>query len=58
MAKEIERKFLVREDSWRATATGQRYRQGYIATARLAIALEFVLLETAAISRLKGHLKG
>ena len=35
MAKEIERKFFVREDSWRATATGQRYRQGYIATARL-----------------------
>lgn len=33
MAIEIERKFLVRNDSWRAQAQpGQRYRQGYLAT--------------------------
>lgn len=33
MAIEIERKFLVRNDSWRVQAQpGQRYRQGYLAT--------------------------
>lgn len=31
MAKEIERKFLVRDDTWRAGARGIRYRQGYLA---------------------------
>ncbi|MBE9051747.1 CYTH domain-containing protein [Nostocales cyanobacterium LEGE 11386] len=32
MAKEIERKFLLKEDSWRELAKGSVYRQGYIAT--------------------------
>jgi adenylate cyclase len=32
MAVEIERKFLVTDDSWRSLATGTLYRQGYIAT--------------------------
>jgi adenylate cyclase len=32
MAQEIERKFLPRDDTWRAIATGQLYRQGYIYT--------------------------
>ena len=33
MGVEIERKFLVVDDSWRATATpGTRYRQGYLST--------------------------
>ena len=32
MAKEIERKFLVKGDSWRKLAEGTVYRQGYIAT--------------------------
>lgn len=33
MAQEIERKFLVRDDTWRATAdAGTRYRQGYLST--------------------------
>lgn len=30
MADEIERKFLVRADSWRGTGVGTRYRQGYL----------------------------
>jgi len=30
MAKEIERKFLVRGDVWRALAKGVMYRQGYL----------------------------
>jgi CYTH domain-containing protein len=30
MAKEIERKFLVADDSWRSGSTGCRYTQGYL----------------------------
>jgi len=30
MGTEIERKFLVRNDNWRALAQGMPYRQGYI----------------------------
>ncbi|AFY77808.1 hypothetical protein Ple7327_2517 [Pleurocapsa sp. PCC 7327] len=32
MATEIERKFLVKGDSWRSLGTGKVYRQGYIST--------------------------
>ena len=32
MAKEIERKFLIADDSWRQGASGLRYRQGYLTT--------------------------
>ena len=32
MAIEIERKFLVRGDTWRSLGTGEVYRQGYIRT--------------------------
>ncbi|MCC5873251.1 MAG: CYTH domain-containing protein [Gammaproteobacteria bacterium] len=32
MATEIERKFLLRNDSWREGASGRRYRQGYLST--------------------------
>ncbi|OYW33619.1 MAG: hypothetical protein B7Z45_08300, partial [Azorhizobium sp. 12-66-6] len=40
---EIERKFLVVSDAWRATAEGERYSQGYLcvskdATVRIRIA--------------------
>ena len=31
MAREIERKFLVRSDTWRRHGGGTRYRQGYLA---------------------------
>jgi adenylate cyclase len=34
MAKEIERKFLVKGDSWRSLATGKRYRKGYLSTVK------------------------
>jgi adenylate cyclase len=34
MGKEIERKFLVRGDAWRALAKGVRYRQGYLSTVK------------------------
>ena len=36
MAKEIERKFLVKGDEWRKLAKGSVYRQGYIATQKQA----------------------
>ncbi len=36
MAKEIERKFLVKEDSWRTLAKGSVYCQGYISTQKTA----------------------
>jgi adenylate cyclase len=32
MPLEIERKYLVRSDSWRTPGTGTRYRQGYLST--------------------------
>lgn len=32
MAKEIERKFLVQGDSWKAAAKGIVYRQGYLSS--------------------------
>lgn len=32
MATEIERKFLVRSDEWKAGARGEPYRQGYLTT--------------------------
>lgn len=32
MGTEIERKFLVVDDSWRAGAQGRRFRQGYLST--------------------------
>ncbi len=34
MAKEIERKFLVTGEDWRAMAQGTRYRQGYLSTVK------------------------
>jgi adenylate cyclase len=34
MGKEIERKFLVKNDSWRGQDNGKRYRQGYLSTVK------------------------
>ena len=34
MAKEIERKFLIKGDAWRALAKGTTYRQGYLNSAK------------------------
>ena len=34
MAKEIERKFLVKGDAWRSLAKGTSYRQGYLNSAK------------------------
>jgi CYTH domain-containing protein len=32
MPVEIERKYLVKNDGWRTSGTGIRYRQGYLST--------------------------
>jgi CYTH domain-containing protein len=34
MAKEIERKYLLRSDEWRKLAEGTHYRQGYLSTVK------------------------
>ncbi len=34
MAKEIERKFLVKNDTWRSLAEGVLYRQGYLSSVK------------------------
>ena len=34
MGKEIERKFLVKNDDWRSQGDGKRYRQGYLSTVK------------------------
>jgi adenylate cyclase len=34
MGKEIERKFLLENDSWRGQDSGKRYRQGYLSTVK------------------------
>jgi adenylate cyclase len=34
MGKEIERKFLLKGDEWRALAKGTAYRQGYLSTVK------------------------
>ncbi len=34
MGKEIERKFLIKNDSWKGLAEGSVYRQGYLSTVK------------------------
>ena len=34
MGKEIERKYLIKDDSWRECASGPTYRQGYLSTVK------------------------
>ena len=34
MAKEIERKYLVKNNAWKKMANGTSYRQGYLSTAK------------------------
>jgi adenylate cyclase len=50
MAIEIERKFLVKGDSWRSLGTGTIYRQGYIATVNGATVRVRIAGETAYIT--------
>ena len=58
MAKEIERKFLVASDSWRATATGKHYCQGYIATAQPGHSVRVRIAGEQAFLTIKGPSQG
>lgn len=55
MGREIERKFLVKDDRWRGLAPGVPYRQGYLpatgATVRVRIAGEEAFLTIKGPSR-------
>ncbi|MGB3766484.1 MAG: CYTH domain-containing protein [Phormidesmis sp.] len=58
MAKEIERKFLVKNDSWRAEAKGLPYSQGYIPTAQLGQTVRVRLAGDKGYLTLKGPTEG
>jgi adenylate cyclase len=56
MAKEIERKFLVRNEDWRAGEPGLRFRQGYLSSdpervVRVRIAGDTAMLTIKGITR-------
>ncbi len=57
MATEIERKFLIKDDSWRAGVTGLLMRQGYVATRGQATVRVRVVGERAYLT-LKGPAQG
>jgi len=53
MAIEIERKFLVKDDSWRKGAKGQKYRQGYMSRGETAT-VRIRITEKGAFLTIKG----
>ncbi|MGM0456645.1 MAG: CYTH domain-containing protein [Cyanobacteriota bacterium] len=57
MAQEIERKFLVKDDSWRSQAQGVAYRQGYL-TRDLHLAIRVRIAGDRAWLTLKGATVG
>ena len=58
MAQEIERKFLVAGDSWRALAVGQPYCQGYIATAHIGQSVRIRTVGNQGYLTIKGPVRG
>jgi adenylate cyclase len=58
MAQEIERKFLVVNDHWRALATGERYCQGYLATAKPGQSVRVRIVAEQGYLTLKGPTQG
>ncbi len=58
MPTEIERKFLVTNDSWRATATGENYCQGYIATTAPGRSVRVRIAGAKAYLTIKGPTNG
>ena len=53
MGKEIERKFLVKQDGWRRNATPARYRQGY-----LSLDQERIVRVRTVLHEVSGEAKG
>ena len=58
MAQEIERKFLVVSDRWRAAARGQPYCQGYITTARPDQSVRIRIVGDQGYLTVKGPVRG
>jgi len=58
MPQEIERKFLVTNDSWRANVTGEPYCQGYIATTAPGQSVRVRIAGDRAYITIKGPTKG
>ncbi len=54
MAIEIERKFLVKDDSWRESAVGQKYMQAYL-NRELGMTVRVRITEEAAYLTIKGR---
>ncbi len=57
MAIEIERKFLLCNDSWRQGARGRHYRQGYIMTGR-GVTVRVRTVEDRGFLTIKGKSRG
>ena len=58
MPQEIERKFLVMNDSWRSLATAKSYRQGYIATAKVGQSVRVRIAGDTGCLTVKGPVQG
>lgn len=58
MAKEIERKFLVKGDRWRDLAAGVSYRQGYLLRERTGKTIRIRIIGDQAFLTIKGQTKG
>lgn len=58
MAKEIERKFLVKNDDWRVGATGRPYSQGYISTTQPGQTVRVRVVGDQGYLTLKGPTEG
>ncbi|MEL7052829.1 MAG: CYTH domain-containing protein [Cyanobacteria bacterium J06634_6] len=58
MGTEIERKFLVTNDSWRAASTGKRYCQGYISTTQPGHSVRVRIAGSRAYLTIKGPSQG
>ena len=57
MAKEIERKFLVKGDAWKKAAPGIEYRQGYLSSVKERV-VRVRTIEKKGFLTIKGITKG
>ncbi len=58
MAIEIERKFLVKGDTWRSSDQGKLYRQGYVLTQNQTTTVRVRIVGDRAYLTLKGKTQG
>ena len=57
MSKETERKFLIKNDSWRSLAQGKKYRQGYLSSVKERV-VRVRTIEDKGFLTIKGITKG